>query len=142
MSWINDVKTEIASLELSKKKLRNFGLLVGGIFLVISILFFLKDNNVMPYIFLIIGGILFLFGAFSPQLLKTTYKIWMGFSFAIGWVISRILLMILFYIIVTPIGLISKLIKKEFLKLRFKSKKDSYWVIKPGDKQIDYTKMY
>lgn len=150
MSWISDVKTEIIALELSKKKLRSFGLLVGSIFLLISAWIFFSQRNELPetsnytfaYIFLVLGGFLFLFGAFAPLLLKTTYKIWMGLAIAMGWIISRILIMILFYIVVTPISLIAKLSRKKFLDLKFRDNKNSYWVMKPKDAKIDYKKMY
>jgi len=150
MSWISDVKTDLKALELSKKKLRNFGLLVGGIFLLLSVWIFFSQRNRLPetsnytfaYIFLVVGGILFLFGALFPLLLKTTYKIWMGLAIAMGWVVSRILLIILFYLVVTPIRLIAKLSGKKFLDLKFRDNKSSYWVIKPKDAKIDYKKMY
>lgn len=150
MSWISDVKTELKALELSKKKLRSFGLLVGGVFLLISAWIFFSQRNELSetsnytfaYIFLIVGGILFLFGAMSPLLLKTPYKIWMGLAIAMGWVVSRVLIMILFYIVVTPISLIAKLSGKKFLDLKFRDNKSSYWVIKPKDAKIDYKKMY
>lgn len=150
MSWISDVKTELKALELSKKKLRSFGLLVGGVFLLISAWIFFSQRNELSetsnytfaYIFLIVGGILFLFGVLSPLLLKTPYKIWMGLAIAMGWVVSRVLIMILFYIVVTPISLIAKLSGKKFLDLKFRDNKSSYWVIKPKDAKIDYKKMY
>jgi hypothetical protein len=150
MSWISDVEAELKALEFSKKKLRNFGLLVGGILLLISVWIFFSQRNELPetsnytfaYIFLVLGGFLFLFGAFVPLLLKTTYKIWMGLAIAMGWFISRILIMILFYTIVTPIALIAKLFKKDFLDLKFRDDKNSYWIVKPKDVKIDYKKMY
>jgi hypothetical protein len=150
MSWISDVKSDLKILELGKKKLRSFGLLVGGIFLLISGWIFYSKNGVPPerinytfaYIFLGIGGILFLCGLLFPLILKTPYKIWMGLAIAMGWVVSRILIMILYYIVVTPLGIAAKLFRKEFLDLKFRDNKDSYWVIKSVDSKNDYKKMY
>lgn len=150
MSWISDVKTEISSLELSRKKLKSFGLLVGGFFLLISLWIFLTQNNDLPetrdytlfWVFLMVGGILFIFGALFPLLLKTAYKIWMGLAFALGWIVSRILLTILFYLMVTPIALLARLVRKKFLDLEFKDDKDSYWIIKGSDAELNYRKMY
>ena len=143
MSWINDVKTEILELELSKKKLRSFGLLVGGIFILISIWFYFKISNyTTAYILFILGTILLLAGLAIPLLLKVPYKIWMGLSFAIGWVVSRILITSLYFIVVTPLGLIAKLVGKKFLDRDYNDKKDSYWILKPDNKKIDYRKMY
>lgn len=150
MSWISDVKDEIKNLELSKKKLRSFGLLVGGVFLLISfwLLFSHKDgsvnanNHLFTYVLLLFGGILFLTGVFFPSFLKNPYKIWMGIAFFIGWIVSRILIAILFYVVVTPLGIVAKLFGKEFLDVKFRDNKNSYWVMKSPNKQIDYRKMF
>jgi hypothetical protein len=66
----------------------------------------------------------------------------MGLAIAMGWVVSRILIMILYYIVVTPLGIAAKLFRKEFLDLKFRDNKDSYWVIKSVDSKNDYKKMY
>ena len=78
MSWISDIKTELKALELSKKKLRSFGLLVGGIFLLISAWIFFSQRNELPetsnytfaYMLLVIGGILFLQGRVQFKTLR------------------------------------------------------------------------
>ncbi|HVO76333.1 MAG TPA: SxtJ family membrane protein [Ignavibacteriaceae bacterium] len=150
MSWISDVKSEIKALDLSKKKLRNFGLMVGGVFLLIAGWIHFKqiqklpgtENYLFVYLFSLIGGVLFILGLISPGILKSVYRIWMGLAFAMGWIVSPILIMILYYIVVTPLGIAAKLFRKEFLDLKFRDNKDSYWVIKSVDSKNDYKKMY
>lgn len=150
MSWINDVKTEIKALDLGKKKLRNFGLLVGGIFLLISAWIFYSQNQKLPgqenyifvYIFLFLGAPLFILGAVSPALLKPAYRIWMGLAFAMGWIMSRLLITILFYLVVTPTAFIAKIFRKKFLDISFRDNQSTYWVLKSGDAKVDYKKMY
>ena len=142
MSWIKDVSHEIKELDLSEKALRKFGLTIGGIFLAIGLLLFWK--SIWPdvrIIFISIGGTLFLGGLLLPMPLKYVYLIWMGFAFAIGWVVSRFILIILFVLVLTPIGLLAKLFGKHFLDLKFRDGKESYWIPKEKRKN-DYEKMY
>ena|SRR4030067_1376484 len=143
MNWINEIKTEINSIHLNKKNLRNFGLLVGGVFLVISFWLIIENvQGIISYLLVIIGGVLFISGIFIPNSLKIFYKIWMGFAIVMGWFTSRILLTILFFLVITPIGLIARLFNKRFLDINFKEKKESYWINKPEGSKIDYKKMF
>lgn len=142
MSWIKDVKEELKALDISKKSLRNFGLLVGGVFLLIGFWFYYSSQSFIGIIFVSIGALLLLFGLVSPNSLSQVYKIWMGLAFALGWLMSRILISILFYFVITPIGFVAKIVGKDFLDINYKMKKDSYWIIRPTDKKVDYTKMF
>lgn len=105
MSWIKDVSYEIAKLDFSVKSLRKFGITVGGIFVLLG-LWFLFQNifEITKYILLSVGLILLLGGLLSPKNLNSTYKIWMGFAFALGWVMSRVILSVLFVFVITPIN--------------------------------------
>lgn len=142
MSWIKDVKEELNALEISPKVLRKFGLMVGGIFLLIGLWIYYSSQSFAGIIFLLIGILLFVFGLFFPKSLSSIYKVWMGLAFALGWIMSRVLLIILFYFVLTPIGFIAKIVGKKFLDIDYNTKKDSYWVIRSSDKKSDYSKMY
>lgn len=142
MSWIKDVAHELKTLDISRKNLIKFGMLIGGIFLLLSLFFMYKQILVnLRIAFLIIGAYLFIGGIIFPEKLKTVYKIWMGLAFALGWIVSRFILTILFIFVMTPIGIIAKLFGKNFLDLKWKDGKDSYWIEKEH-KHIDYEKMY
>ena len=143
MSLISDIKAEIIVLPSAKKDLRKFGILVGGVFLVLSgLIFFTGGSELLGGTFLIIGGFLFLSGLIIPATLKKIYLIWMTGSLVLGWVMSRVIIAILFFFILTPIALIAKMFGKKFLDLDFRDGKTSYWVIKEAEKKINYTKMY
>ena len=142
MNWIKDVSHEIKELDLSVKALRKFGLTIGGIFLAIGLLLLWK--SIWPdvrIVFISIGGTLLLGGLRLPMPLKYVYLIWMGFALALGWIVSRFILIILFLFVMTPIGLIAKLFGKQFLDLKYKNGNESYWIPKEKRK-IDYEKMY
>jgi len=143
MSWISDVRNEVTGLDLSKSSLRKFGLLVGGILIALSLWFIFRDKwETVRLILLVIGSFLLLAGLFFPFVLKGLYKIWMGLAFAIGWVVSRILIAILFYLVVTPAGFVARLTGKKFLDVDMRKKKDSYWIPKSSEKKNNYEKMY
>ena len=143
MSWISDVKAEIQKLDLSNKSLRKFGLLVGTVLLLIT--FWMIYKNYLPtyrYVFGSIGLLLILLGVSFPAALKVIYKPWMGIAFAIGWIVSRLLITIIFTVVLIPIGLIMRIIGKETLDINMKKKQETYWIKKDNSKQFNYEKMY
>lgn len=142
MSWIKDVSHEIKALDISAKSLKKFGLTVGTVFLVAGLLLLWRGawSSVRIY-FIAIGFALLLSGLLQPEKLKNIYKVWMGFAFALGWIVSRIILMVLFYFVLMPIGFVAKVVGKDFLDIKFQDGKESYWIPKEK-KKIDYEKMF
>ena len=65
----------------------------------------------------------------------------MSIALFIGWIVSRIILAFLFFIVITPIGLIARLVRKEFLDKQFNNKKDTYWIVKDNP-EVNYKKMH
>ena len=74
-----------------------------------------------------IGVIFILFGQFLPTILKPIYLVWMTFAVILGWIMTRVILIVIFYLIVTPTGLIAKLFRHKFLDVTFRAEKDTYW---------------
>ena len=142
MSWISDVRFELERLEVSAKKLRNFGLVTGGIFLAIAVwIFFRKHVEIPAYC---LGGaalLLMAAGGFAPLVLGGIYRVWMGLAFAMGWIVSRVVLTILFYLVLMPIGWIARLAGEDFLDIRRPKEKNSCWV-RRSDAKSDLEKMF
>jgi hypothetical protein len=131
MSLIKDIKYELDEIDFSKKSLRKFGISIGLIFILIGIYFIWKTSISVFLILLSSTGILlFLFGFINPKSLLKIYKYWMMFALILGWFVSRIILTILFYFVITPIGIAAKLLGKNFLNLSKNSKKTSFWIQK------------
>lgn len=76
------------------------------------------------------AGLVITLAFFAPIILKPIFKVITTVGNAIGWVNTRIILGIIFYIVFTPIGLISKLIGKDLLRERIDKDAKSYWVTK------------
>ena len=134
---------EIKNIKSKKSDLRNFGITVGIILLVISGFLFWKEKESFQ-IFLAIGITLFLIAIAVPSVLKPVYWIWMIFATILGWIMTRVILSLLFYIIVTPIGLIPRFFGKQFLELRWDKSKESYWNFRTNEhlKKENYEKQF
>lgn len=120
------LKEEFKNIQETKKDLRKFGLTVGGVLLLIAALLLYFEKPSAPY-FGVIGGILFLAGLLIPQILKPLNKIWMGLAIVLGFFMSRLILTILFYLILTPIAFIAKIVGKKFLILKYDKSANTYW---------------
>ena len=117
---------EIKNIKSEKSDLRNFGVTVGIILLIISGFLFWKEKESFQ-IFLAIGITLFFTAIAIPRVLKPVYRIWMIFAIILGWFMTRLILSLLFYTILTPIGLILRFFGKQFLELGWEKSKESYW---------------
>ncbi|MCH8291222.1 hypothetical protein IH992_09005 [Candidatus Poribacteria bacterium] len=115
--------------EQKRKELRKFGLLVGGILALIGLLFLWRGRHEIARIVLwSIGGFLIVFGAIAPIVLKPIYVAWMKFAFVLGWVNSRILLSIIFFVFFTPMALIQRVFGRDALHRRMEKGTNSYWI--------------
>ncbi len=143
MSWISDVKSELKRLKVSPKELRKFSYLVGAVLILIGVAGIFKHWYDSAVAAIWIGAaLLVLCGLVKPKLLRRVYLAWMGFAFALGWVVSRVILILLFYLIITPIGAAARLFGKKFIDISFPGSSDSYWVSRENSKKINYEKLF
>ena len=111
---------------------RSFGLVFFVVFLLISIYPFLKDGDIRLWSLII--SIIFLFlGLLNSNLLTPLNKLWFRFGLFLGKIISPIIMVIIFFSVVTPIAIIMRLFKKDILNLKFKEN-NTYWIDKTGPK--------
>ncbi len=130
------VLEEIKKIKSGKKELKEFGIVIGIVFSVLGLLFWWQGKSF--YIWTLIISTLFLVTGFLlPILLKPIHKIWMTLSLLIGFVMTRIILFVLFYFVLTPISLISRLLRTQYLDLKLEKDKDSYWSYKD---QVEHNK--
>ena len=117
---------EIKNIKSEKSDLRKFGITIGVILLIIAGFLFWKEKESFQ-ILLTFGVTLCILGIAIPFILKPIYWVWMIFATILGWIMTRVILSLLFYIIFTPIGLILRLFGKQFVELRWDKSNDSYW---------------
>jgi hypothetical protein len=136
------LKDEIKNIDTSVKKLREFGLLVGGVFLCLAGFLAWRGKDLAPFFFAL-GGFLALFGVARPKVLRYVYIFWMALAAVLGWFMSRVLLSVLFYTTVTPIGLIMRWQGKDLLDVKFPDSRSSFWHVRKGTgKKEDCEKQY
>ena len=116
---------EIKNIRTKNKDIRGFGITIGIILLVVASLLFYYDKASYQTV-AIIAGTFIILGITIPILLKPAYIVWMTFAVILGWIMTRVILSIVFYLIVTPIGLITRLLGEDFLALK-RLNSDSYW---------------
>ena len=134
---------EIKNIKSKKSDLRNFGFIIGIVLLIISGILFWKEKE--SFQILLTFGVAFgILGITIPFILKPIYWVWMIFATILGWIMTRVILSLLFYIIITPIGLIPRFFGKQFLELRWDKSKESYWNFKTNEhlKKENYEKQF
>ena len=137
------LKEEFKHIKETKKDLRKFGLTVGIVLAAIGTLLFYFEKSSAIY-FTIIGGLLILLGILFPQLLKPLNKIWMGLAIVLGFIMTRVILTTLFYLVITPIGFLAKIFGKKFMLLKYDKSAKTYWEKRSiiQKKQIDYERQF
>lgn len=137
------VVQDIRNIKSGKRELRKFGLTVGIALGVFGGLFLWRGREYYDILFYIAGAFI-LVGLTVPIVLYPIQKVWMTLAVILGWVMTRVILCILFYAVVTPIGLISRLCGKGFLDLKFDKNAPSYWVPKKSSRadKSDYEKQF
>ncbi len=114
----------------TRKELRQFGLLVGAVFTVIGLWPLVFRGEPLRLWAIGIGGLLIAFGGILPQLLRPIHKGWMWVGHILGWINTRILLGIVFYALVTPIGIVFRLMGKDTMRRAFAESSTTYRVVR------------
>ena len=117
---------EIKNIKSKKNDFRNFGLIIGALLIAIVMLLFWKEKQSYD-ILMIVGVVLCVTSLILPVIFKPFYIAWMTFAVILGWIMTRVILSLVFYGIITPIGLFSRLIGKEFLNLKLNKTENTYW---------------
>ena len=106
---------------------RNFGLVFSLVFFLISIYPILNNEGLI--IWSLIVSLIFLFlGLLNSKILSPLNKLWFKFGLFLGKVISPLVMGLIFFIVVTPIGFLMKLFGKDLLNKKFNNKSKSYWI--------------
>ena len=105
---------------------RNFGIVFFLVFFLISIYPLIKNENVIVWLFLISIASLIL-GLLNSRILTPFNYAWINFGLFLSKFFSPIIMGIIFFLVITPIGLFMKIFKKDLLNLKF-NKTNSYWV--------------
>ena len=111
---------------------RSFGIVFFIVFFFIS-LYPLLDDGYIRLWSLIISIIFLCLGLVNSNLLNPLNRLWFKFGLILGRIISPIIMGLIFFLVVTPIGVFMRLLKKDLLNLKM-SKNSTYWIKKSGPK--------
>ncbi len=109
---------------------RSFGIVFFIVFLLIA-LYPLSYSEEISFWSLIISLIFLILGLLNSKILTPLNKLWFKFGILLGKVVSPLIMGIIFFLVVTPIGLIMRLFGKDVLNLKYNNNK-SYWIEKNG----------
>ena len=112
---------------------RNFGIVFFVVFLIISF-YPLTYNGDISRWSLVISLIFLILGLINSKILTPLNWIWFKFGILLGRIISPIIMALIFFGVVTPIGLIMRLFRKDLLNLKYNKISKSYWIEKNGPK--------
>ena len=107
---------------------RSFGIVFFVVFLSIGLWPILTDNQLRIWS-IVISLIFLILGVFNSKILTPLNKVWFRFGIFLGNFVSPIVMGIVFFLVVTPTGLIMKLFRKDLINLR-KNNSDTYWIEK------------
>ena len=111
---------------------KSFGIVFFIVFLIIAFWPFVSFSmfKIWP---LIISIIFLILGLMNSKILSPLNKIWFKFGILLGSIVSPIVMSIIFFVIITPIGIIMKMLGKDLLNKKY-NKQSSYWIIKDNSK--------
>ena len=111
---------------------RSFGIVFFVVFLLIAIFPLLNHGDIRLWS-LLLSFIFLILGLVNSKILTPLNKLWFKFGIFLGKIISPLIMGLIFFVVVTPIGLIMRLLKKDILALKYSEQK-SYWIEKTGPK--------
>jgi hypothetical protein len=119
---------------MGRKALRSFGWLVGGVLLLIGGYLLWRwggTPGLAVYLLGGIGGALVLLGTLAPGWLRPLYQGWMALALVLGFIMTRVLLTLVYVFLVLPIGLALRLAGKDLLHHTLDSEASTYWQPRP-----------
>ncbi len=115
---------------IDRKQLRTFGLMFGGIVAAIFGLGLpLLLGRPIPYWPWFVAGVMIGGALIYPPILIWVYKPWLKFGMIAGWINTRIILFLLFYVVITPTALMMRIFGADPLRKRFEPDVDSYRIV-------------
>ena len=135
---------EIKNIKSAPRELRKFALAMAIQLALIAALLLWRERDYYWYFF-VAAGLFVCPGLLVPVVLKPIHKVWMTLAIIMGWVMTRLILTVLFFLVLTPTALLLRLLGKDLLNLKFnRDSSESHWIPRcPDDtRKPDYTKQF
>ena len=118
---------DIKAIKSGTRELRQFGVTIAAALCIIGGWLWWKESGWYSYLFIAAAALL-LPALLCPGLLKPLHRFWMALGLCMGLVVTGVLMIVLFYLVVTPIGLLMRLRGMDPLKRSFDREAESYWI--------------
>ena len=128
--------------EITSRQLRSFGFTVGGIFALIGFWPLVVRREDPRWWAMVVAGFLLVPAAVFPRSLVWVYKGWMVVGHVLGWINTRIILGAVFYIVVTPTGIIRSWLGNDSMGKQLRPDLDSYRIVRKPRPASHLTKQY
>ena len=125
-----------------RKELRNFGLIVGGLFCLIGLWPALRHGEALRVWALVPGSLLISLGLMMPAALPPIFKVWMKIGHVMGWINTRIILGILYFGLITPMGVAMRLFGWDSMRRALLQDVDTYRVVRRARPRSHMTRQF
>ena len=125
-TWGSVIAEEIRAVKSARGDLRKFGITMAVGLGVLGALFLWRGKG-EPMVFFGLAALFLILGLAAPAVLRPVQRAWMAFAIVLGWVMTRVILIVLFYVGITPVALVARIAGKRFLSLDFEPDRASYW---------------
>ncbi len=118
--------------------LKRFGrTVVIGSLLIAAAFWWLKGWQTAAVVLAVAGVVIGGLGLTGSRVARPGYLLWMGIAFVMGNIVSRVILAVVYFLVVTPLGLVARLVGRDRLALRARGRV-SHWVDLPRERGDDH----
>ena len=137
------LKDELKLIDKSDEAVKKTGLTVGVVLILIALLLWYLGKASFTY-FSITGGLFVILAIVAIPVLRPFHMLWMMLALLMGFVMSRVILTLLYYLVLTPIGLLAKIVGKKFMPIGFDKNATTYWEKRDlaAKQKIDYERQF
>ncbi|MEP3196750.1 MAG: SxtJ family membrane protein [Lentilitoribacter sp.] len=107
---------------------RSFGFLFSFIFLALALYLFYNNYLKLTLILMILSVVFLVISLVKAQLLHPMNKAWMALGLALGLIVSPIVVCTIYFVLITPVALITKMFGRDELRIKMDRNKSSHWV--------------
>lgn len=112
---------------------RKFGYTIGIILILLSVLPVVLHHQPVRLWLLALGALVLVAGVFAPAVLGPVNRLWFQFGLFLGRLTNPIVMGVLFFVVLTPIGWLLRLTGHDLLRLRRDAEAESYWINRDAD---------
>jgi hypothetical protein len=121
----------------SRKELRVFSLLLIGFGAIVAAILLRRLESQTPAVAVfIVSSTIGAIGLAAPTLIRSLYVVWMALAFPIGWTVSHLMMLAVYYLVLTPIGLAMRLCGRDPMQRRFDRGAQTYWLPRTPRKDL------